>query len=235
VGPTYSSTSVFSFISPTRPRSDGLSSSCLGLFWSAQQHNSRLPPAPARRRSSPAPAPSRTASPARRSSAHNQPPQQQQSVQAQPPQAARPKRAGGADSMDWVASSLTRRFGICIGLAWAGFLAVGVVSEQLQTRFEVAQQQANTKSVLPCLTLACRSRAPQDVEQEQEVVLANGIRYYDLRVSRNFELFSEQFWLIPRLILMLLFGPVCRLKSQSAAGAQPRRPLAAAAGAQARG
>ncbi|XP_025812364.1 peptidyl-prolyl cis-trans isomerase FKBP17-2, chloroplastic-like [Panicum hallii] len=103
--------------------------------------------------------------------------------------------------MDWVASSLTRRFGICIGLAWAGFLAVGVVSEQLQTRFEVAQQQANTKSVLPCLTLACRSRAPQDVEQEQEVVLANGIR----------------------------------LKSQSAAGAQPRRPLAAAAGAQARG
>jgi hypothetical protein len=98
------------------------------------------------------------------------------------------------------------------------------VSEQLQTRFEVAQQQANTKSVLPCLTLACRSRAPQDVEQEQEVVLANGIRYYDLRVSRNFELFSEQFWLIPRLILMLLFGPVCRLKSQSPAGPWLPRP-----------
>ncbi|CAN6287095.1 unnamed protein product [Urochloa humidicola] len=98
-----------------------------------------------------------------------QPPQQQQqqAVQAQPQPAARPKRAGGADSTDWVASSLTRRFGIGAGLAWAGFLAVGVVSEQLKTRFEVAQQQANTK----------------DVEQEQEVVLPNGIRYYELRVG----------------------------------------------------
>ncbi|CAN6292210.1 unnamed protein product [Urochloa humidicola] len=96
------------------------------------------------------------------------PPQQQQtSVQAQPQPVARPKRAGGADSTDWVASSLTRRFGIGAGLAWAGFLAVGVVSEQLKTRFEVAQQQANTK----------------DVEQEQEVVLPNGIRYYELRVG----------------------------------------------------
>jgi hypothetical protein len=44
--------------------------------------------------------------------------------------------------MDWVASSLTRRFGICTGVAWAGFLVVSVVSEQLKTRFEVAQQQA---------------------------------------------------------------------------------------------
>ena len=70
-----------------------------------------------------------------------------QSVLAQLQQAARPKRAGGADSTDWVASSLTRRFGIGAGLAWAGLLAVGVVSEQLKTRFEVAQQQANTKSV----------------------------------------------------------------------------------------
>lgn len=109
-------------------------------------------------------------------SAQNQPPSseqpqaqtQQQSVQAQPQQAAaRPKRAGGADSTDWVASSLTRRFGIGAGLAWAGFLAVGVVSEQLKTRFEVAQQQANTK----------------DVEQEQEVVLPNGVRYYEMRVG----------------------------------------------------
>nr|CAB3499026.1 unnamed protein product [Digitaria exilis] len=106
-------------------------------------------------------------------SAQNQPPpgeQPQQSAQAQPQQAAapaRPKRAGGADSTDWVASSLTRRFGIGAGLAWAGFLAVGVVSEQLKTRFEVAQQQANTK----------------DVEQEQEVVLPNGIRYYEMRVG----------------------------------------------------
>ncbi|KAJ1293953.1 hypothetical protein BS78_01G109100 [Paspalum vaginatum] len=96
---------------------------------------------------------------------------QQQSVQAQPQQAAtaRPKRAGGADSTDWVASSLTRRFGIGAGLAWAGFLAVGVVSEQLKTRFEVAQQEANTKDV--------------EQEQEQEVVLPNGIRYYEMRVG----------------------------------------------------
>ncbi|KAF8733752.1 hypothetical protein HU200_014599 [Digitaria exilis] len=106
-------------------------------------------------------------------SAQNQPPpgeQPQQSAQAQAQQAAapaRPKRAGGADSTDWVASSLTRRFGIGAGLAWAGFLAVGVVSEQLKTRFEVAQQQANTR----------------DVEQEQEVVLPNGIRYYEMRVG----------------------------------------------------
>ncbi|OEL32682.1 Peptidyl-prolyl cis-trans isomerase FKBP17-2, chloroplastic [Dichanthelium oligosanthes] len=107
-------------------------------------------------------------------SAQNQPPPgeqpaQQQSVQAQAqaPAPARPKRAGGADSTDWVASSLTRRFGLGAGLAWAGFLAFGVVSEQLKTRFEVAQQQANTK----------------DVEQEQEVVLPNGIRYYEMRVG----------------------------------------------------
>uniref|UniRef100_A0A0E0KI20 peptidylprolyl isomerase n=1 Tax=Oryza punctata TaxID=4537 RepID=A0A0E0KI20_ORYPU len=93
------------------------------------------------------------------------PQQQQQPMQAQPQ--ARPRRApaasSGVDSTDWVASSLTRRFGIGAGLAWVGFLAFGVVSEQLKTRFEVAQQLANTKSV-------------SDVEQEQEVVLPNGIR-----------------------------------------------------------
>ncbi|XP_052147402.1 peptidyl-prolyl cis-trans isomerase FKBP17-2, chloroplastic [Oryza glaberrima] len=69
-------------------------------------------------------------------------------MQAQPQ--ARPRRApaaaaSGADSTDWVATSLTRRFGIGAGLAWVGFLAFGVVSEQLKTRFEVAQQLANTK------------------------------------------------------------------------------------------
>ncbi|KAL5217531.1 hypothetical protein ABZP36_018215 [Zizania latifolia] len=99
------------------------------------------------------------------------PPPQQQAMQAQPqptPQ-ARQRRApaASADSTDWVASSLTRRFGIGAGLAWVGFLAFGVVSEQLKTRFEVAQQLANTK----------------DVEQEQEVVLPNGIRYYEMRVG----------------------------------------------------
>ncbi|KAL5210620.1 hypothetical protein ABZP36_006243 [Zizania latifolia] len=99
------------------------------------------------------------------------PPTTQQPMQAQPrsPPQARPRRApaAGADSTDWVASSLTRRFGIGAGLAWVGFLAFGVVSEQLKTRFDVAQQLSNTR----------------DVEQEQVVVLPNGIRYYEMRVG----------------------------------------------------
>lgn len=57
-------------------------------------------------------------------------------------------RSTSADSTDWIASSLTRRFGLGAGLAWAGFLAFGVVSEQIKTRLEVNQQQANTRFVL---------------------------------------------------------------------------------------
>lgn len=53
------------------------------------------------------------------------------------------------------------------GLAWAGFLAVGVLSEQIKTRLEVSQEQANTK----------------DLEKEEEVILPNGIRYYDMRIG----------------------------------------------------
>ncbi|KAJ3672916.1 hypothetical protein LUZ60_006290 [Juncus effusus] len=79
----------------------------------------------------------------------------------------KPKRKTEADSTDWVASSLTRRFGIGAGLAWVGFLAFGVVSEQVKTRFEVSQQQSNTR----------------DVEKEEEVVLPNGIRYYEMRIG----------------------------------------------------
>ncbi|KAF7822268.1 peptidyl-prolyl cis-trans isomerase FKBP17-2, chloroplastic [Senna tora] len=71
------------------------------------------------------------------------------------------------DSTDWIATSLTRRFGIGAGLAWVAFLAFGVVSEQVKTRFEVSQQQANTRTV----------------EKEEEVVLPNGIRYYELKVG----------------------------------------------------
>ncbi|KAI3515771.1 hypothetical protein L1887_14675 [Cichorium endivia] len=82
-----------------------------------------------------------------------------------------PEQRGGrgtsADSTDWIASGLTRRFGLGAGLAWAGFLTFGVVSEQVKTRFEVNQQEANTR----------------DVEKEEEVVLPNGIRYYELRVG----------------------------------------------------
>ncbi|RVW17430.1 Peptidyl-prolyl cis-trans isomerase FKBP17-2, chloroplastic [Vitis vinifera] len=72
-----------------------------------------------------------------------------------------------ADSTDWIASTLTRRFGLGAGLAWAAFLALGVVSEQIKTRLEVSQQEANTR----------------DVEKEEEVVLPNGIRYYEMRVG----------------------------------------------------
>ncbi|KAK6921313.1 FKBP-type peptidyl-prolyl cis-trans isomerase domain [Dillenia turbinata] len=71
------------------------------------------------------------------------------------------------ESTDWIASSLTRRFGLGAGLAWAAFLAVGVVSEQIKTRLEVSQQEGNTR----------------DVEKLEEVVLPNGIRYYELRVG----------------------------------------------------
>ncbi|KAL9252896.1 Peptidyl-prolyl cis-trans isomerase FKBP17-2, chloroplastic-like protein [Drosera capensis] len=76
-------------------------------------------------------------------------------------------RKSTADSTDWVASTLTRRFGLGAGLAWVGFLAVGVVSEQIKTRLEVSKEQANTR----------------DLEEEQEVVLPNGIRYYETRVG----------------------------------------------------
>uniref|UniRef100_A0A803N8A9 peptidylprolyl isomerase n=1 Tax=Chenopodium quinoa TaxID=63459 RepID=A0A803N8A9_CHEQI len=50
-----------------------------------------------------------------------------------------------SNSTDWIASSLTRRFGLGAGLAWVGFLAVGVISEQVKTRLEVSQEQANTR------------------------------------------------------------------------------------------
>ncbi|XP_059303400.1 peptidyl-prolyl cis-trans isomerase FKBP17-2, chloroplastic [Lycium ferocissimum] len=77
------------------------------------------------------------------------------------------KSARSAESTDWIASSLTRRFGLGAGLAWAGFLAFGVVSEQIKTRLEVSQQETNTRVV----------------EKEEEVVLPNGIRYYELKIG----------------------------------------------------
>ncbi|WCJ42061.1 FKBP-like peptidyl-prolyl cis-trans isomerase family protein [Euphorbia peplus] len=85
----------------------------------------------------------------------------------QKPNAASSSSRSQADSTDWIASSLTRRFGLGAGLAWAAFLSFGVVSEQLKTRFEVSQELANTR----------------DIEKEEEVVLPNGIRYIDLRVG----------------------------------------------------
>ncbi|KAK9691509.1 hypothetical protein RND81_09G201500 [Saponaria officinalis] len=79
-------------------------------------------------------------------------------------------KTGGStnvETTDWIASSLTRRFGLGAGLAWAGFLAVGVLSEQIKTRLEISQQQADTR----------------DLEKEEEVILPNGIRYYEMRVG----------------------------------------------------
>ncbi|KAJ9552601.1 hypothetical protein OSB04_016646 [Centaurea solstitialis] len=106
------------------------------------------------------------------SSSSQPPPLPPSQPPSQPPLQSKSERGGKAkgasvDSTDWIASSLTRRFGLGAGLGWAGFLAFGVVSEQIKTRFEVTQQQANTR----------------DVEMEEEVVLPNGIRYYDMRVG----------------------------------------------------
>ncbi|KAG2259517.1 hypothetical protein Bca52824_078811 [Brassica carinata] len=95
------------------------------------------------------------------------PPPPSQSIRTEQPLASQQKRKKTVETTDWVASSLTRRFGIGAGLAWAGFLAFGVISEQIKTRFEVSQEEANTR----------------DVEEEKEIVLPNGIRYYDLRLG----------------------------------------------------
>lgn len=75
------------------------------------------------------------------------------------------RRKRQSDSTDWVASGLSRRFGIGAGLAWVAFLAFGVVSEQIKTRFEVYNEEKNTK----------------DVEEAEEVVLPDGVRFQDLR------------------------------------------------------
>ncbi|KAJ8455997.1 hypothetical protein OPV22_034913 [Ensete ventricosum] len=95
-------------------------------------------------------------------------PQPEPSAQpSSPPKKPHPRPKVAAESTDWIASSLTRRFGLGAGLAWVGFLAVGVVSEQIKTRLEVSRERANTKVV----------------EKEEEVVLPNGIRYTELRVG----------------------------------------------------
>ncbi|XP_010459425.1 PREDICTED: peptidyl-prolyl cis-trans isomerase FKBP17-2, chloroplastic-like [Camelina sativa] len=99
-------------------------------------------------------------------------PESSSSSPPRPPSPSQPltsqqKRKKTVETTDWIASSLTRRFGIGAGLAWAGFLAFGVISEQIKTRIEVSQEVANTR----------------DVEEEKEIVLPNGIRYYDLRVG----------------------------------------------------
>ncbi|KAJ7555443.1 hypothetical protein O6H91_05G038100 [Diphasiastrum complanatum] len=80
-------------------------------------------------------------------------------------QAGRVRKA--ADTTDWVASALSRRFGLGAGLAWVGFLAFGVISEQLKTRLEVFNERQGTR----------------DVENATETVLPNKVRFVDLRVG----------------------------------------------------
>ncbi|RRT63729.1 hypothetical protein B296_00030185 [Ensete ventricosum] len=96
----------------------------------------------------------------------SQTPRPQQPIRPQPEPSAQPSSPPkkpqqrpkvAAESTDWIASSLTRRFGLGAGLAWVGFLAVGVVSEQIKTRLEVSRERANTKSVLPPLPHFLRS------------------------------------------------------------------------------
>lgn len=84
-----------------------------------------------------------------------------------PAPAPAPPRKSSVDSTDWIASSLTRRFGLGAGLAWAGFLAFGVISEQIKTRREVYLEEQGTR----------------DVEDAKEVVLGSNVRYIDLRVG----------------------------------------------------
>lgn len=77
------------------------------------------------------------------------------------------RRKRSAESTDWIASAVTRRFGIGAGLAWVGFLSFGVISEQIKTRREVFLEESNTR----------------DVKDSPEVVLSNGIRFRDLRLG----------------------------------------------------
>lgn len=84
----------------------------------------------------------------------NQQPQSQNPPSAETAKLQEQKRSrpAVAESTDWIASSLTRRFGLGAGLAWAGFLAIGVLSEQIKTRIEVSQETANTRYPLTKLS-----------------------------------------------------------------------------------
>ncbi|VVA95180.1 unnamed protein product [Arabis nemorensis] len=68
---------------------------------------------------------------------------------------------------DWVSSPVTRRFGIGAGFALTGFAAFGVVSDQTKSRFEMLQEDDNSRGL----------------EMQEEIILPNGIRYYDLQVG----------------------------------------------------
>lgn len=88
-----------------------------------------------------------------------------------PKREEKPKAAGGArkrkaDSTDFVASALTRRFGLAGGLVWLGILAFGVVSEQIKTRREIAEEEAGTKDI-------------DEAARVEKEIPGTGIRYSD--------------------------------------------------------
>ncbi|XVE58847.1 hypothetical protein DITRI_Ditri04bG0202100 [Diplodiscus trichospermus] len=97
----------------------------------------------------------------------NPPSQPPASVKVQ--QEMQPKPVTTVETTDWIASSVSRRFGLGAGLACATFLAVGVISEQIKTPLTVSGQEANTR----------------EDEKQMEVVLPNGIRYYELRMGEG--------------------------------------------------
>ncbi|KAF6138935.1 hypothetical protein GIB67_025664 [Kingdonia uniflora] len=134
------------------------------LSSSSQSPNPSSPPPP-----SSTPTPTSTPQPQSASPSPSLRTEQQQPISAKI-QEPKPKNTNTVESTDWIASTLTRRFGIGAGLAWAAFLAVGVVSEQIKTRLELSQQEADVR----------------DVEKEKEgveVFLPNGIRYTDIRIG----------------------------------------------------
>ncbi|MQM23810.1 hypothetical protein Taro_056880 [Colocasia esculenta] len=138
-----------SILSPTPKR--------LHLSSSSSQSPRTPPPPPPQEPFPPAPPSSQQTSPLATPS----------SLPLEPKQKPRPAAKAAPESTDWIASSLTRRFGLGAGLAWVGFLAFGVISEQIKTRLEATQQEAGTR----------------DVEEEREIVLPNGVRFYELRVG----------------------------------------------------
>eukprot|EP00891_Asterochloris_glomerata_P000357 jgi/Astpho2/357/e_gw1.00010.102.1_t len=77
------------------------------------------------------------------------------------------KRRRKADSTDFIASGLTRRFGLLGGLAWVGVLTFGVVSEQVKTRLEQAQEEKGGK----------------EVTDGKEVTLPSGVRFTDEKIG----------------------------------------------------
>ena len=72
------------------------------------------------------------------------------------------------ESTDFVASALTRRFGLAGGLAWLAVLTAGVVGEQIKTRLELASEEAATTVV---------------GDDAPEVVTPEGLRMKDSKIG----------------------------------------------------